>query len=257
VLGSLIFSDGDAMILPQAFPPHWASSYGQDEYGVWAAFTIDDVEQVMRWIQPGEFLMGSPEAERGRDDEKQHPVRLTQGYWLADTACSNALWQVVTGQAEGDDKPVTKVSWDDVTAWLQKLVALSPAVSFRLPTEAEWEYACRAGTTAAYSTGDTVTEKQANYSRNHNGVLPVRSFERNPWGLWQMHGNVWEWCQDWFGDYRTGQVTDPIGPASGQTRVCRGGSWIFNARRLRSAYRLHWVPDGRDDDLGFRLAAGQ
>jgi len=246
----------------QTTQPAWASDHGVDQYGPWAEFSITDkatVTQRMRWIAPGAFLMGSPKGEHERhNDERQHPVRLTQGYWLADTACSQALWAAVMENSpsrfEGADLPVEQVSYDDIQKFINKLQTKVIDFDARLPTEAEWEYACRAGTTTVYSTGDTITKKQANYDGDK--TLPVRTFAPNDWGLWQMHGNVWEWCQDWYGDYPAGSVTDPSGPAQGLNRVCRGGGWIFNARRLRSAFRLRRVPGSRNFLLGFRLAAG-
>ena len=137
---------------------------------------------------------------------------------------------------------------------------------FNLPSEAQWEYACRAGTTTPFWTGRCLSTDEANYDGNNplegcpKGVYrkkttPVKKFPPNPWGLYDMHGNVWEWCADWYGDYPDGPVTDPIGPTNGANRVCRGGSWFDYARRCRSAYRHLNTPDYRNNFLGFRALA--
>ena len=149
--------------------PSWAEDYGLDEYGLYASFRIGGIDQRMRWIVPGEFLMGSPEDEAERfDNETPHRVILSQGFWLADTACTQALWQAVMGNnpsrfLQGEERPVENVSWDDVQQFLTQLNSLSPDFDFRLPTEAEWEYACRAGTTTAFWFGDQITPEQVNY----------------------------------------------------------------------------------------------
>jgi formylglycine-generating enzyme required for sulfatase activity len=137
-----------------------------------------------------------------------------------------------------------------------------------LPTEAEWEYSCRAGTTTPFSFGDQITPEQVNYDGNYpyaggkkglyrEETVPVKDLPCNDWGLYQMHGNVWEWCQDWFGDYDLSVVEDPAGPSEGGSRVLRGGGWIDLGRNVRSAYRLAFAPGDRNGDFGFRLARGQ
>uniref|UniRef100_UPI0025F0C57D formylglycine-generating enzyme family protein n=1 Tax=uncultured Lamprocystis sp. TaxID=543132 RepID=UPI0025F0C57D len=139
--------------------------------------------------------------------------------------------------------------------------------TLRLPTEAEWEYACRAGTTGPFSFGDDITPEQANYDGNYpyrgnrkglyrQETIDVASLPPNPWGLYEMHGNVWEWCRDWYGEYPSGLVTDPVGPDSGVGRVLRGGGWLNDAQYLRSAYRNHDDPGYRRCNRGFRLALG-
>ena len=259
---------------PSPFPPEWASSWGQDQYGIWAAFQIDGVEQMMRWIRPGVFMMGSPEDEPEReDDEKQHEVTLTKGFWLADTACTQEFWEKVMGENpsdfKGDDElPVENVSWNDCQEFLQALSKRFKGLNFRLPTEAEWEYACRAGTQTPFSFGDNITTDQVNYSGEYpyNGApkgeyrdkaLPVKDLPCNQWGLYQMHGNIWEWCADWFGEYPIGSVEDPGGPTKGEYRVLRGGSWIYDGRNVRSAYRFRIFPVSRDWFYGFRFSLGQ
>ena len=226
--------------------PSWAETFGRDEYGLYADFSLQGIIQRMRWIAPGEFVMGSPESEAERfNDETLHQVILSRGFWLADTACTQALWQAVLGQNpsafKGADRPVENVSWDDVQRFLDGLNALIPGQEFRLPTEAEWEYACRAGTTTPFWFGEQITPEQVNYDGNYpyaggakgayrEETVPVKALPCNGWGLYQMHGNVWEWCQDWHGAYPTETVIDPAGPPSGADRVLRGGSWISRGR---------------------------
>jgi formylglycine-generating enzyme required for sulfatase activity len=259
--------------LPTEFPTLWASDWGEDAYGLWMAFRYRGVRQQLRWIPPGEFLMGSPETEKERyDDETQHPVILTQGFWLADTACTQALWQAVMGDNpshfKGDERPVEQVSWDDVQSFIGKLNELAPDVNFRLPTEAEWEYACRAGTPTPFWFGEQITSEQVNYDGNYpyaggkkgqyrEETVDVKALPCNDWGLYQMHGNVWEWCSDWYGDYPTDTAIDPLGAAMGEGRVLRGGGWANVGGLARSADRLRGVPARRLDALGFRLARGQ
>jgi sulfatase modifying factor 1 len=253
--------------------PQWASAQGEDEFGRWAELAHEGAVQRMRWIPPGRFGMGSPEDEPDRcDDEVLHEVELTRGYWLADTACTQALWVAVMGSnpsyfSEDANCPVEQVSWEDCQAFCEKLKAMFPGLEARLPSEAEWEYACRAGTQTPFSSGIDITPDQANYDGDcqycgqstgeHKGTtVPVRSLPSNRWGLYEIHGNVWEWCQDWYGEYSAKPQVDPTGPAEGLYRVNRGGCWDNRARYCRSAYRNHGLPAGRDDYLGFRLAAG-
>jgi formylglycine-generating enzyme required for sulfatase activity len=235
---------------------------------------IFGVVQRMRWIPAGTFLMGSPSGEPERfGDETQHEVTLTQGFWLADTACTQELWEAVMGsnpsRFKGADNPVEQVSWQDCQEFLRRANAGHPGLGLRLPTEAEWEYACRAGTTTPFSFGSSITTDLANYDGNYDSeynsakgvyretTVPVKEFTPNALGLYQMHGNVWEWCADWYGDYPTDSATDPAGPDTGEVRVLRGGSWIDCAGALRSAFRFVWPPVDRDVFCGFRLSRGQ
>ncbi|MDS4040297.1 MAG: formylglycine-generating enzyme family protein [Candidatus Competibacter sp.] len=254
---------------PEHFPAPWASDWGEDPYGLWQSLTYRGVRQAFRWLPPGRFLMGSPENEHARyDDELQHEVILTRGFWLAETTCTQALWQAVMGMNsssfEGDRRPVETVSWNEVQDFIEQLNGAVPELAARLPTEAEWEYACRAGTTTPFSFGEDITPEQVNYQGNYpyrgsmkgqyrGKTVEVASLPVNPWGLYEMHGNVWEWCQDW---YAKDSVVDPTGPATGEGRVLRGGSWINVGRRVRSAYRNHGEPGNRDALIGFRLALG-
>ena len=217
--------------------------------------------------------MGSPLDEPEREkNETQHTVTLTTGYWLADTACTQALWRAVLGKNPAEfnqnlEHPVERVSWDDVQVFLGRLNELvNGNLDASLPTEAQWEYACRAGTTTAFSFGENLTTDQANYDGNYpytdgkkgeyrKQTLPVYALPANPWGLHQMHGNVWEWCQDGYTDYPVVPVVDPIGLWASQYHMMRGGSWINNARRLRSPYRGKFKPDFPYFNVGFRLSA--
>ena len=152
-------------------------------------------------------------------------------------------------------RPIMKVSWHDATAYTQWL-SETTGEDFRLPTEAEWELACRAGTKTDFSFGENITEEQVNFNRNKNMTMPVGSYQPNSFGLYEMHGNVWEWCSDWHGNYPTGKVRDPKGPINGEMRVLRGGSWFVNAWYTRSASRACDAPEERDHSRGFRLAGG-
>ena len=268
-----IRSDREATVLAWMTRPSWAEVLGQDRYGLYADLNLNGITQRFRWIPPGVFMMGSPESEPERyDDESQHEVTLRLGYWLADTACTQALWLAVMGENPrrfNDDlnNPVDSVRWNDCQQFIQRLNGLIPDLAARLPTEAEWEYACRAGTTTPFSFGDNITTEQVNYNGNYpynngkNGeyrqkTVAVKSLSANPWGLYEMHGNVWEWCADWFGDYPTTAVENPTGPTAGATRVVRGGAWLIYGRFVRSAYRSRNAPDFRNFNLGFRLALG-
>ena len=217
------------------------------------------------WIPPGTFVMGSPESEEGRyADEVQHTVTLTQGFWMSDHEVTQSEYQAVMGNNpsvfKGDlNRPVETVSWDEAVLYCQKLTERERAAgritaqqAYRLPTEAEWEYAARAGTTGArYGELDTIAWWNGNAG---NQTHPVKQKAPNAWGLYDMLGNVWEWCSDWSGEYPTGSVTDPTGPNSGSVRVIRGGSWDVGAGRARSAGRDRGVPGSRFSDLGFRPA---
>lgn len=234
----------------------WASETGVDDYGLWADLTIGDETLRMRWIQPGKFMMG--------DTGQHHQVTLSQGYWLAETTCTRAIW--LAGETIGlisaiTDKfsaqrqrelPKGDISWDDCRQWIDALNEKVPGFNARFPTEAEWEYACRAGTTSPYWWGDEFDEKFANSSMPSAEAL----YPANPWGLKSMSGNMGEWCSDWYGKYPNEAVTDPSGPPDGQWRVLRGGNWIFVPHDLRSANRDRSVPDNRDRSIGFRLAGG-
>ena len=238
--------------------PDWASDYGTDGHGTWASLAVDGVPIRFRYIQPGRFTMGSPPDEAGRRDEAQHQVTLTQGYWLAETPTTQAVWQAVMGNNpslfKGDpQRPVEQVSWDDTQEFLRRLNARMPSLQARLPTEAEWEYAARAGTTGArYGDLDAIAWHRGNSNRTTH---PVGRKRPNAWGLYDMIGNVWEWCGDWYGNYPSGAVTDPAGPGSGSGRGLRGGSWRDDAAVCRAAFRGWDGPGYRSFRLGFRLCS--
>lgn len=266
---------------PPQFPPVWAVAWGDDPYGLWAELRVDKVVQRMRWIESGEFDMGSPEDEPERygNEGPQHRVRISEGFWLADSACTQALWLAVMGgdprraYLVGDlQNPVERASWDDVSDFLCTLQRKLPEGGEPLlPTEAQWEYACRAGTRTPFNLGENVTVDQVNYDGNHpylggakgkwrERAMPVKSLAPNGWGLYEMHGNVWEWCADSRRTYdklEEGVVLqDPTGPSSALSgmRAVRGGSWINYPQSARSAYRGTIGRGIRRDIVGFRLA---
>jgi formylglycine-generating enzyme required for sulfatase activity len=269
-----LHSDMESLFFSQVQRPPWLDCLGRDVYGLYADLSINNITQRFRWVEAGRFLMGSPENEKERyDDEVQHEVTLTQGFWLADTTVTQALWLAVMGNNPSEFKddvnnPVERVSWDDVQDFIAKLNRLNPELHAQLPSEARWEYACRAGSTMPFSFGDNITPEQVNYNGNYpyaggnkglyrQKTVAVKSLPANAWGLYEMHGNVWEWCQDYWTEQLPKQpATDPKGAKTGSARVVRGGSWLNVGRRVRSAIRLRYAPDFRYDDLGFRLALG-
>ena len=229
-------------------------------------FTIADLSMDMLWVNPGTFEMGSPpEEEDRRDRETQHTVTLTEGYWLGKHPVTQAQWQKVTrdnpSHFKGANRPVEKVSWTEVTSFCDKLTEMEKkagrvpkGMAYQLPTEAQWEYACRAGTKTAFSFGDSLTFGQANIRGGPGETVDVGKYPANEWGFQDMHGNVWEWCQDWYGDYPRGAVRDPVGLATGASRVARGGSWSSTASSARSANRHRYVPSRSYYVMGFRLS---
>jgi formylglycine-generating enzyme required for sulfatase activity len=239
---------------PAAFP----AGSGMEGSRAGEVRTFGGIEMV--WCPPGGFLMGSPASEANRyDDERQHRVTLTRGFWMAKTETTQGQWESVMGENpsafEGEDLPVENVSWDDVQGWLEKMNETTPLPSgwkWTLPTEAQWEYACRAGTETAFA-GDL--DEMAWYDENSGSTTnPVGTKKANAWGLHDLHGNVWEWCSDWYGDYSSGSSSDPTGATTGVIRVYRGGSWGNFAQDCRSAYRRGSTPGLRGNFLGFRPA---
>jgi formylglycine-generating enzyme required for sulfatase activity len=215
----------------------------------------DEISLAFIEIPSGTFLMGSPASERERDtDEVQHQVTLTKPFYLGICEVTQEQWQAVMGtnpsKFKGGKRPVENVSWYEGGEFCRKASELTGR-KLRLPTEAEWEYACRAGTTTAYNTGDTLPGDQANFAANES--KDVGSSSPNSWGLYDMHGNVWEWCSDWYGGYPTSSVTDPQGPENGSFRVVRGGGWNNSATYCRSATRGKNIPGDRNNGDGFRL----
>jgi len=235
-------------------------------------------------IPAGEFIQGGYEYGYERPI---HRARITRPFWLADTPVTQAQWAAVMtdkpapSRFSGAQRPVENVTWFDCVMFCNRLSDLAKldkayeingehvewhraANGYRLPTEAEWEYACRAGTTSAFFTGNSLHANQANFDgeypyggappgRNRKETTTVRTFEGNAWGASDMHGNVWEWCWDWYSDYQPESLDDPQGPPSGANRVLRGGSWDLRAADCRSAFRSWGRPGGRVDDFGFRV----
>jgi len=251
----------------------------------------NDVKLEMVWIEPGEFVMGSPADEEGRTiDETQHRVRITKGFWMGKYEVTQRQWEALMGdnpsshQHAGADAPVEKVSWQDCQEFILKLNRLDKRGTFRLPTEAEWEYACRAGTATALYTGPLTIEGRNNapaldpiawyggnsgvaydgaydsrkwrekqYAHTQAGTHEVGQKRPNAWGLYDMLGNVQEWCQDWYGAYPSDSVSDPSGPSSGSYRVLRGGCWCYLPKFSRSASRYEMIPTLRYGSNGFRV----
>ena len=219
---------------------------------------------VLVLIPPGEFTMGSPSSETLRgSDEVSHRCRLTQPFYVGLTEVSQAQWRRVMtnnpSQFEAQAHPVENVTWIDCQTFLRNAGA-----GLRLPTEAEWEYACRAGSTDTFSFGATLSPRQVNFDGNFpyggaptgpSRATPVAcgSLPANAWGLHEMHGNVLEWCHESPGDYGTGLAIDPIRLASGSFRIVRGGGWNDGAVYCRAAYRDSLSPSHRANNTGFRV----
>ena len=220
---------------------------------------VNDMEMVL--IQPGKFIMGSPASEKERfENETQHEVTITKPYYLGKYEVTQEAWEVISGDnpsigAKGAKLPVTNVSWNACKDFIKKLNAKMDG-GYRLPTEAEWEYACRAGTSTAYSYGNEITPKDANYNESSIGeAVEVGSYKPNAFGLYDMHGNVWEWCEDWYGSLQNGNAMDPKGAATGDNRCIRGGSFLSIGSKARSSFRNDAdVPVNRSKSSGFRLA---
>ena len=223
--------------------------------------TVNGIKYNMVWVDGGTFRMGAT-SEQGSEisDEKPvHSVTLS-GYYIGKTEVTQALWQAVMGSNpsyfEGDDLPVEQVSWDDCQEFIRKLNSLT-GQNFRLPTEAEWEFACRGGNNSRgykYS-GSNYIDNVAWYDGNSGDKThPVATKSPNELGIYDMSGNVWEWCADWYGDYSSGRQTNPKGPYDGSCRVGRGGSWDYYAGCCRSSDRCSHLPTTRYNSLGLRLA---
>ena len=237
----------------------------------------------MVFIPPGTFMMGSPtnEVDRDPDEGPQTAVTISRGFWMGQFEVTQGEYEVVMGSnpshfqppnaTEDANRPVEQVSWTDATNYCAHLTQRERAAGriptnsvYRLPTEAEWEYACRGWTSTRFSYGDDpVYTKLTDYAwyidNSGRTTHPVGQGSPNPWGLYDMHGNVLEWCQDWYRPYPGGIVVDPQGATTGVFRVLRGGGWSDVARHCRSAFRGNYYPDLQDNYLGFRLvlAPGQ
>ena len=229
-------------------------------------------------IPPGTFTMGSPKDEEGRDDgEILHRVTITKAFLMGVSEVTQEQWVKVMGknpswfQDCGKNCPVESITWNDVQTFIQRLNEMEGGNRYRLPTEAEWEYAARAGSQMAFHWGDRADCSKMNYGNSgseaesacHKYVakhklpkdspVPVKKYPPNDWGLYDMHGNVWEWCQDWMGDYQSEHVTDPVGPSKGEYRVGRGGAFFREAKYCRSAVRYIFTQGYGYDCVGFRL----
>lgn len=227
-------------------------------------------------IPAGTFIMGTPSYDPYRSEtEVQHEVTISAPFYMQTTEVTLKQWKTIIGKRlfgkiKGpDNSPAIKVSWHDCTEFLKRLNAIGQW-SYRLPTEAEWEYACRAGSTTVYSYGDDIDCTKAMYSNNSikfgqciahvtsrrlpvDSPAPVKSYNPNDWGLYDLHGNVWEWCQDWFGEYGKKNRVDPVGPESGTKKIRRGGSWFGPKHLCRSANRNYGHPASRYRTTGFRV----
>jgi formylglycine-generating enzyme required for sulfatase activity len=262
-------SRGEVLMAQRA----WAKHLGRP---VEETVRVDGVPFRFVLIPPGQFLMGSPADEANRHkDEVRHEVTLTKPFGLMTTELTQRQYRAITGtnpsNFEGDDLPVGMVSWTEADGFADKLTGrLADGHVYRLPTEAEWEYACRGGHPSSkpfgIGGGASLSSRQANFEGGHpheaargpflNRPAPVASYRgsANGFGLFDMHGNVREWCADWYADYPTAAVTDPTGPPSGSERVSRGGCWMSDALHCRSAGRNRGGPGDRSDETGFRLA---
>jgi formylglycine-generating enzyme required for sulfatase activity len=288
----------------EAMPrPTWATAFGRDRFGLWADDVIAGVRLRLRWIPPGRFLMGSPQDEPGREDHEgpRHEVLLTQGYWLAEVACTQALWTAVNGPPENPsefkspNRPVDHVSWYEARTFAEDALAKRGHAGYGLPTEAQWEHACRAGSAEATYGGamhilgennapvlddlawyggnsgvgwdlpavrgwDSAEWPDKQYPHKRAGAREVAQKTPNAWGLYDMLGNVWEWCADGWRPYTADRVEDPVGPkdmGSDGGGILRGGAWNYDAQSVRAAYRFAGAPVSRSASLGFRLARSQ
>jgi formylglycine-generating enzyme required for sulfatase activity len=223
------------------------------------------------WIEPGTFLMGSASSEPGHesDESPQHIVTISHGFWLEKYEVTQGQWEAVMGTTpwvggeyleEGPDYPAQYISWDDAQDLIAELNATTDGSPYRLPTEAEWEYACRAGTGTRWSYGDSEGGLGAHawYFFNTFDIGEAYAHQigtkaPSPWGLFDTHGNVWEWVHDWYGSYSGDDQLDPVGPTTGTRRVVRGGSYYNIARATRSAERGFYPQDHRRNALGVRL----
>ena len=268
----------NSMIIPH-FPPAWAEVFGEDDFGIFAECSVKDERFVWRWITPGRFQMGSPEDEPGRFDDEgpQHEVTIRRGFWLGETPVTQAQWQAVMGtnpsHFKGDKRPVESVTWHQCQDFATQLSEHCPGLHAALPWEEQWEYACRADTQSAFNDGSACTEPEGVdpalwalgwFDKNSEGkTQDVRRKKPNAWGLYDMHGNVWEWCADAWDERayakRAAGVVDPRVDLADKSayRVMRGGSWGVRARNCRSAYRSGRLTGGVWPFQGLRLAAGQ
>jgi len=245
---------------PPVEQPSAEQEQKEGEAGYRMTLTINDIEYPFRWCPPGTFTMGSPASEGGRlGNETQRQVTLSRGFWMLETEVTQAMWEGVMSTNpscfKGAKLPVETVSWNVCQEYIHELNGLGVAPAgyrFSLPTEAQWEYACRAGTATAFHFGDTLDREQAHFATVR--TTNVGSYPANDWGLHDMHGNVCEWCLDWYDNYPLGSATDPVGASSGTDKVFRGGGWFNDAGSSRSAFRRSREPSVRNNSYGIRLS---
>ena len=224
-------------------------------------FKVGGVEFTMVYVEGGTFMMGSDYADAYFDNEKPvHQVTLSDDYYIGQTEVTQALWTAVMGSNpshfKGNNLPVEEVSWNDCQEFIGRLNQIT-GENFSLPTEAQWEFAARGGNYSKgykYS-GSNDSDAVTWYENTGNKTHPVGTKQANELGIYDMSGNVWEWCYDWYGPYSSAAVTDPSGPSSGSDRVNRGGSWGNNATSCRCSYRYHYSPRSANYYLGLRLVS--
>ncbi|MBF0225985.1 MAG: formylglycine-generating enzyme family protein [Desulfobacterales bacterium] len=212
----------------------------------------------MIFIPNGEFIMGNND---GNDDEfPAHPVHIMRSFYMSAWPITQEQWEIIMGQNPsrfvGEKHPVENISWEEANLFIDKLNKMLTVDGFRLPTEAEWEYSCRAGSKASYCFGNDINllKDYAWYYDNSNGhPQTVGQLKPNAWGVHDMHGNVWEWCDDWYGEYPSDLMIDPNGPLTGTNKVSRGGSWLNYARSCQAGYRSYYSPQNRGNGIGFRI----
>lgn len=260
--------------LPNNFPPRWAQGWGEDIHGVFVEVRVEDVIVGFRWIPPGTVQVGSNVSRdwQLQSEEPVHSVTFTEGFWMAQTTVTQALWEKIGSEEQAQSRiskedrelPIVNVSWDDCGKFCDRFNQKIPFLNVCLPTEAQWEYACRAGTESDFSDGssftspegqDTALDELGWYDDNSGEKIhPVKQKKSNDWGLYDMHGNVWEWCLDGPRKYTDETEIDPIGPTKeGAGRVLRGGGWFDSARLCRSACRSADHLVSRGGSIGFRL----
>lgn len=216
-------------------------------------YTIESFLGKFVTIPAGEFLMG--EDDNYIDEKPVHKVIISKSFEMCTTEVTQGQWEMLMGNNpssfKGVNQPANNISWEEAQEFIEKINILSKAYTYRLPTEAEWEYACRAGSTETHA-GDL--DQMAWYEANSGGKShPVGKKKPNAWGLYDMHGNVQEWCQDWYGEYPSETVTDPQGPKNGTDKVLRGGGWHNHPKSCRSASRVIGMPSNHYFYVGFRL----
>jgi formylglycine-generating enzyme required for sulfatase activity len=230
---------------------------------------VNSIGMRLKYIPSGTFMLGSPDTDKESyaNERPAHEVRISTPFYLGDCPVTQRQWKMVMGADnnpsyyKGDDLPVENVSWEEAKEFCRRLSELPEEKAagrvYGLPTEAQWEYACRAGTRGLYFFGDDPGRlgKYAWFEGNSKDTThPVGSRDPNPWGLYDMHGNVCQWCEDWFDSYRSRPVTDPVGGLDGFRRVYRGGAWNSSAWRCRDAARASEAPKVGSPTIGFRVA---